>query len=613
MITYICKYTPLELMEGMGLSYDSKNTEIPDFSLSDEKIHSSICSHAKQLLTVLLDPDAVSVPGAAAAQPEGCSGCDVQTGNNDKEAAVLTNCCDSIRRVYDTVILDEREKNRNIVMLDLPHNDREYSVRKYADELLLLKNRLASMYSEDSGSSENAAAPAFNRERFLAAWRHTALKWTGFNGKKKSYIAILGARAGMVLLEKLESGLPYKVYDLTCGGVRTLPAPPENAEMLPERELFERYARALLSQMSCMRMQNIENRNAFLQSEIQSGRLKGIVYHTVRFCDYYSFEYAQIRDLCAINQIPLLKLESDYTRQSEGQISTRLEAFAESLHEVPGDMQMNNNIKNANGENVDFSKAIFVGIDSGSTTTNAAAVSGDGKLLASAILRTGAHAGKAAENALKQIRDELGENAAYIQNITATGYGRDFITLADAAKTEISCHAKGAHFLYPKARTIIDIGGQDSKVICLDENGVVTNFIMNDKCAAGTGRFLEMMSHTLEIPLTEMSQLGIKWKKDLTISSVCTVFAESEVVSLIAESHETDDIIHALSKSVAAKTVSMVKRAKGEGPFMMTGGVARNASVVKELSLRLGENIYISEVPDLAGAVGAALFGSERL
>lgn len=130
--------------------------------------------------------------------------------------------------------------------------------------------------------------------------------------------------------------------------------------------------------------------------------------------------------------------------------------------------------------------------------------------------------------------------------------------------------------IWPNMRYILAIGGQASKVICLDETGAVTNFIMNDKYAAGTGRFLEMMARTLELDMDQMSQQGLTWKKDLTSSSMCTVFAESEVISLIADNHSDNDIIHGLNKSIAAKTASMVSRAKGRGPYMMTGGVARN-------------------------------------
>ena len=158
---------------------------------------------------------------------------------------------------------------------------------------------------------------------------------------------------------------------------------------------------------------------------------------------------------------------------------------------------------------------------------------------------------------------------------------------------------------------MIDIGGQDSKVIVLDEDGRVAGFVMNDKCAAGTGRFLEMMARTMEMSLDEMSRHGLKYREDITISSTCTVFAESEVVSLIAENKDTDDIVHGLDKAVASKTASLVARAGGHAPFMMTGGVAKNEGLVRALTKELKSAPIISDMAQLCGALGAALYAAE--
>ena len=159
----------------------------------------------------------------------------------------------------------------------------------------------------------------------------------------------------------------------------------------------------------------------------------------------------------------------------------------------------------------------------------------------------------------------------------------------------------------------MDIGGQDSKVICLDESGGVTNFVMNDKCAAGTGRFLELMARTLELSLEEMALVGLHWEQELTISSMCTVFAESEVVSLIADNHSAADIVHGLNQSVAAKTAALASRAGAKGPYMMTGGVARNRGVTEALEARLGAPLWLPPEPDLCGALGAALFALDSI
>ena len=148
-------------------------------------------------------------------------------------------------------------------------------------------------------------------------------------------------------------------------------------------------------------------------------------------------------------------------------------------------------------------------------------------------------------------------------------------------------------------------------MIRLNEDGSVKNFVMNDKCAAGTGRFLEMMAKTMEMSLNDLSQVGLSYQEDITISSMCTVFAESEVVSLIAQNKRTDDIVHGLNKAVAAKTASLVKRVGGEESYMMTGGVAQNKGLVKTLEERLGTSLVISEKSQLCGALGAALFAAD--
>lgn len=577
MMTYLCKYTPLELMLSFGAGFEMPNNDAPDFSATDPYLHSSVCSHAKLLMLSLIEE------------------------KDSSGELILTTCCDSIRRVWDA-LPDDRFAFREL--LDLPHKNTGYALEMYTKELM----RLIRDYTAWSKKE-------FNRQLLIEAWKKNAEAWQELlkNESHTEFIAVLGARPSDELFQKIRSSLSVPAVNLTCGGLRSLPMPPENVEKLSVSELIKAYAKALLSQIPCMRMDDVSGRTRLLRIR----GLKGIVYHTVKFCDYYSFEYAQLR---RHSDLPILKIESDYTSQSEGQLSTRLFAFDESLKSRGISYAADHRPRKAFGKedprgskNPDHSALsdIFIGIDSGSTTTNAAAIDENGRLLASSIIRTGAKAGAAAERAYEEIRQQLGENAGQIRRIIATGYGREFITFADAVKTEISCHAKGAHFADPSARTIIDIGGQDSKVICLDEDGNVMNFVMNDKCAAGTGRFLEMMAHTLEIDLTTMSGLGLKWKKDLNITSTCTVFAESEVVSLIAENAETSDIVHALDKSVAHKTCAMVRRVRGKAPYMMTGGVARNEGVAKEIERTLKAPLSIMKYPDLIGALGAALFAKE--
>jgi predicted CoA-substrate-specific enzyme activase len=195
--------------------------------------------------------------------------------------------------------------------------------------------------------------------------------------------------------------------------------------------------------------------------------------------------------------------------------------------------------------------------------------------------------------------------------IVSTGYGRVSIPFADKSVTEISCHAKGARYFCPHVRTILDIGGQDSKAIRLSETGEVEDFVMNDKCAAGTGRFLEAMARTLELDISELGPVSLKSQETVEISSMCTVFAESEVISLIAQNKEKADIAKGVHRAIAGKACSLLSRVGGEPTYMMTGGVAKNQGVVQAVEEKLGAKLFLCKDPEIVGAVGAALFGLE--
>lgn len=551
MIGYTCKYTPVELLAAFGVEAVLLDSEEADFETAEALTHANLCCHAKAL---------------------------IQEGMK-REELVLVDCCDSVRRSHD--VLRHAGKQSFLHMMDLPHEDGPCARDRLKGELLRLSDALHAYLGAD-----------FSKEKFLNACRERSAALPD-----GPFLAVLGARVSPPLLALIQNSLPLPVVNLTCSGNRSLEPLPENAEQMGFDALMDWYAGALLGTIPCMRMTGVAGRRALTEHP----QLKGVIYNTVKFCDFYGFDYAELKRRTAL---PILKIESDYMPQPSGQLSTRLEAFAESLLPEPA-------AGKAPAGQAHAKTGLYAGIDSGSTTTNMVVLDRDKNILATAIVRTGAKAQNGAKAALEEVCRQLSVQPGDFSAILATGYGRNNIPFATGTKTEITCHARGAFFLNPAIRTIVDIGGQDSKVICLDENGAVTNFIMNDKCAAGTGRFLEMMARTLELDLAEMSRRGLTWKKDLTISSMCTVFAESEVISLIADNHADSDIIHALNKSVAAKTASMVSRAKGAPPFMMTGGVARNRGVVKELETRLGSSLFIADDPDLCGALGAALFALE--
>lgn len=606
-VGYVCKYTPLELLAAFGLEPELMDGQEADFEQAETLTHANLCSHAKAVI-------------------QQASGFD---------ALVLTDCCDSVRRAFD--VLDGKGRLGLLEMVDLPHEANGCSVERFAAELARLARELAIRTGRP-----------FNGSRFAAACRAAHDDSQGLGAVTEPFLALLGARVPGEMAESVRRSLSLPVMDLTCGGNRHLEEMPQDVAALVkgldtasdgesplESEAFAQlmrwYAGALLRMVPCMRMTDVAGRRQLTEHP----QLRGVVYSTVKFCDYYGFDYERLRTSCPL---PLLKIETDYTPMPQGQLSTRLQAFEEALPKedpmaadsrIPSSLNgskgsigasasVRAKAKGAKGMPADGDIRIahpegryVAGIDSGSTTTNMVALDGEGAVVGSAIVRTGPKAQVGAHAAFGAVLESLGARPEDFKAIVATGYGRFNIPFANGTKTEITCHAKGAHALNPAIRTIVDIGGQDSKVICLDAGGAVENFIMNDKCAAGTGRFLEAMARTLEVSLDEMSAAGLTWKKDLSISSMCTVFAESEVISLIADNHSEADIVHGLNKSIAARTASMVSRAKGRPPYMMTGGVARNRGVVQQLEAKLGEPLFIADNPDLCGALGAALFALE--
>jgi predicted CoA-substrate-specific enzyme activase len=249
---------------------------------------------------------------------------------------------------------------------------------------------------------------------------------------------------------------------------------------------------------------------------------------------------------------------------------------------------------------------VTAGIDIGSLTTEAVILRGD-EIASYAIVPTLSSSEAAARSAYDQALASAGLRAGGVSNVIATGYGRASIDFASRTVTEITCHAIGGRRLFAEAKTVIDIGGQDSKVIRLADDGRVEDFAMNDKCAAGTGRFLEVMARSLETDVESLGRLSAQSSADVRISSTCTVFAESEVVALVAKGAAKQDIIRGLHRSVAERIYAMIARLRAEGPFVMTGGVAKNSGVVAALEERLNAKLLVPDEPQIAGALGAAI------
>ena len=254
---------------------------------------------------------------------------------------------------------------------------------------------------------------------------------------------------------------------------------------------------------------------------------------------------------------------------------------------------------------------ITIGIDVGSITTKAAIIE-DARLISAMVISTGYNAQGAGAKIYEAILNKAGLSASAVNKIISTGYGRNSVAFAHKAVTEITCHAVGAHYLNAAVRSIIDIGGQDSKAIVLAENGGVKDFAMNDKCAAGTGRFLEVMARALEIDINDFGSVSLKADAPSKISSLCTVFAESEVISLISKGEKRENIIAGIHESIASRVIAMAGRIGLAAPMMMTGGVAKNIGVVRALEKKTGFRIEVSERAQVTGAIGAALIAGRQ-
>jgi predicted CoA-substrate-specific enzyme activase len=252
----------------------------------------------------------------------------------------------------------------------------------------------------------------------------------------------------------------------------------------------------------------------------------------------------------------------------------------------------------------------FAGVDVGAITAKAVLLD-DQNLLGSAVMAAGYNRAQAADRVLAAALQDAGLERDVVSTLVATGYGRVQVESADRTVTEITCHARGAHWLMPDVRTVIDIGGQDSKGIAISAQGKVLDFVMNDKCAAGTGRFLEVMAHALEEDLERFGELSNMADRRVSISSTCTVFAESEIVTHIAANASKPAIIAGIHEAIAARVSSMVARIPVQDVVMLTGGVARNGGVARALEEKLERDVVVLPQAQITGAIGAALFARD--
>ncbi len=257
--------------------------------------------------------------------------------------------------------------------------------------------------------------------------------------------------------------------------------------------------------------------------------------------------------------------------------------------------------------------AYAAGVDVGSTQTKAVIINEAGEIVCRALVDTGANVIQAAQNAYQQALEDGNLREVEVEYVIGTGYGRYRVTFGNTQVTEISCHGRGAVHMFPNTRTVLDMGGQDTKAIQISETGEIVDFCMNDKCAAGTGRFLGAASSALEIPLPDLGKTALKAERPVRISTTCTVFAESEVLSWLGKGKKIEDILLGVHQSIASRSVGLLRRVGIEDQVTFTGGVAKNIGMISALEEKIGLKLNVSEDSHYMGALGAALFGMDHI
>ncbi|MBI3940932.1 MAG: 2-hydroxyglutaryl-CoA dehydratase [Acidobacteria bacterium] len=253
------------------------------------------------------------------------------------------------------------------------------------------------------------------------------------------------------------------------------------------------------------------------------------------------------------------------------------------------------------------------GVDVGSTQTKAVILNEERRIVGRALIDTGANVIAAADRAYHEAMQDAQLNETAVEYVVGTGYGRYRVTFGNAQVTEISCHGRGAVHMFPRTRSVIDMGGQDTKAIRVSATGEILDFCMNDKCAAGTGRFLGAAASALDIPLAELGVTALRADKPVKISTTCTVFAESEVVSWLGKGKRIEDILLGVHQSIAKRSIGLLRRVGIEEEVSFTGGVAKNIGMISVLNEALGLKMNVSEDSHFMGALGAALFAMDHI
>jgi len=580
MLYYACSYVPLEILISSGLPF----RRLPvNRAFDHPELHSNLCGYCKAVYSKV-------------------------TELSDEDVFISVDSCDAMRRMGDVI---QQQSSCRVFSLRLPWKRDASATEFIKTQLEALVRFLSGLRGQEITRDElDRGISQFNAivDRLLAMHKNSvpyhqineafslAEKGQLYNNPSEPTnrmgpkIAYLGAVSDATMIEEVvRAAGGVLVLNESCMAMRGFTAKTEN-----EEERLLSIARRLVGdRIPCARF--AEGLSPYTAQLLREMNVDGIVFGIPKFCDFYGFQLAMTK-----LPLPHTVVEIDFGDSSRGQLLTRVGAFMESLkREVPGTRGVK-------------AGSFYVGIDSGSTTTNIVVLDQSGQIVFSDSRKTGVYPKRVADELFSRALQEVGISVSDVSCCIATGYGRENVSFATSSVTEITCHARGAQKMLPGINTVIDIGGQDSKVISLENKSMVRDFTMNDKCAAGTGRFLEVMSGIMEEDLQQMSEAAFGSKKTLSISSVCTVFAESEVISLISNGEKIEDISAALFRAIAKRILAMFKRVSGRGPVGFTGGVAKVPGMARALEEAVGEEILVPSHPDIAGALGAALLAMEQ-
>jgi predicted CoA-substrate-specific enzyme activase len=535
-------------------------------------LHDNICSYAKVLFELLTD----------AARPY--------------PLVVVPNSCDAMRRLHD--VLCRETPAERAFLLDVPHDDTASSVRYLASQYASLLERLGV-------TASNFAAA---RERATATEEAGSVESDCVGTARATAAAVPATRPGVGIAGSVYPSAVFREVLCAAGadvavlrrcGMRLPPTDAQGRQLCESAsvaEFCERLAARYLQSAVCPRMVG-EAFVRFLASEIATRQLAGLVVPVLKFCDTYHLAVERLKARLP-GGFPVLLVEGEVTAGFAEQTVTRLEAFMEQLKREP------------RGRTEGTGGRCAVGVDVGSTLVKAVLVDAKMEILHTHVRGTTGRVAESSEQAVAQVLAAAGLDRGQVSAFGVTGYGRKAVA-ADTTATEICTHARGVNRFFPARATVIDVGGQDSKVILVDARGAVVRFTMNDKCAAGTGRFIEATIRALDLDFERFAALSLAATREVPVTSMCSVFAESEVISLTARGEPLSGIARGIHASIARRLAGMVRRVEGQPPFVITGGASQDRGLVRELGRELGAEVTVLEYSPYAGAIGAAILALE--